>query len=379
MTCGHSNKQIKVCHVTSAHNRYDVRIFHKECRSLANSGYDVTLLVNDAKDNEILDGIKIVSTQFKPNNRFERIVKSKKFIRNKMMEIDADIYHFHDPELLIEALWIKKKGKRTIFDSHEDYLLTVSEKSWIPSILRKHISKLFSIYEEKVISKIDGAIVCYHWTEERYQRLNSMTRMILNFPILTDEKTDIKSIGSRAIAFAGGISPQWCHKEIIIALSNLNNVKYELAGRIVGDYGSELQKPDGWRKVNFHGVLPFSDVMSKVYANASIGMALLDYIAQCKGTVGNLSNTKFFEYMQMGLPLICTDFELWKKIIEEEQCGICVNPHSVDEITEAIRFLLDNPDKAKLMGENGQKAIKKKYNWDTEEDKLLNFYKAIVA
>ena len=377
MTCGHSNKQIKVCHVTSAHNRYDVRILHKECRSLANSGYDVTLLVNDAKDNEILDGIKIVSTQFQPNNRFERIVKSKKFIRNKMMEIDADIYHFHDPELLIEALWIKKKGKRAIFDSHEDYLLTVSEKSWITSILRKPISKLFTIYEEKVISKIDGAIVCYHWTEERYQRLNSMTRMILNFPILTDEKTDIKSIGSRAIAFAGGISPQWCHKEIIIALSNLKNVKYELAGKMVGTYGEELQELDGWQYVNYHGILPFEDVKSKIYSNSTIGMALLDYIAQCKGTIGNLSNTKFFEYMQMGLPLICTDFKLWKEIIDEEQCGICVNPHNINEITSAIKYLLDNPNQAEIMGRNGQEAIKNKYNWISEEKKLYDLYNNI--
>jgi len=379
MTHEITNDQIKVCHVTSAHNRYDVRIFHKECKSLAKKGFDVTLLVNDNITTEILNDIKIVSTQFKPKNRFERIVKSKKYLRSKMLEIDADIYHFHDPELLFEALWIKKKGKKAIFDSHEDYLLTIPGKNWIPSILRKHISKLFSLYEKKVIGKIDGAIVCYHWTEERYQKVNSKTSMVLNFPILDDKEYNIDNMDSRAIAFAGGISPQWCHKDIIIALNKLNNVKYELAGRMVGDYSIELQNLDGWKYVNFHGVLSFSDVKSKVYANASIGMALLDYIAQCKGTIGNLSNTKFFEYMQMGLPLICTDFKLWKEIIDEEQCGICVNPHNINEITEAINFLLDNPEKAKVMGANGQKAIKNKYNWDTEENKLFNLYNAIVS
>src|SRR5665648_779605 len=103
MTYEISNKQIKVCHVTSAHNRYDVRIFHKECKSLARKGFDVTLLVNDNITNEILNDVKIVSTQFRPNNRLERIVKSKKHLRREMIEIDADIYHFHDPELLFEA------------------------------------------------------------------------------------------------------------------------------------------------------------------------------------------------------------------------------------------------------------------------------------
>lgn len=378
MTHEITDVQIKVCHVTSAHSRYDVRIFHKECKSLARNGFDVTLLVNDMITPEIINGVKIVSTQFRPKNRFERIVKSKKHIRKKMIEIDADLYHFHDPELLFEALWIKKKGKKVIFDSHEDYMLTISEKSWIPSILRKHISKLFSLYEKKVVGKIDGAIVCYHWTEERYQKVNNKTSMVLNFPILDDKEYNIGNMNSRSIAFAGGISPQWCHKDIIIALGKLNNVKYQLAGRMVGDYSKELQNLDGWKYVNYHGVLSFSDVKSKVYANASIGMALLDYIAQCKGTIGNLSNTKFFEYMQMGLPLICTDFKLWKEIIDEEQCGICVNPHNIDEIIEAINFLLDNPEKAKLMGANGQKAIKNKYNWDTEENKLFNLYNEIL-
>src|SRR5665648_1215595 len=138
-----STKKIKVCHVTSAHPRYDVRIFHKECKSLANNGFDVTLLVNDNLTNEFINGVKIVSTQLKPKNRYDRMVKSKKNIKKQMLELDADIYHFHDPELLPEAGWIKYKGKKVIFDFHEDVSQQILFKKWIPQQIRHIVSLVY--------------------------------------------------------------------------------------------------------------------------------------------------------------------------------------------------------------------------------------------
>lgn len=368
------NNKTKVCHLTSAHQSDDTRIFHKECISLKKY-YDVFLIAHGSSYTR--KGITVIGLGEKPNSRFRRMYFSTRKVYKAALALDADIYHLHDPELLPYATKLKKKGKKVIFDSHEDYLSTITEKKWIPSFLRKSISKLFSVYESKVISKIDGAIVCYHWTEDRYKKANKNVKMILNYPIITNEEVRLPNYEMRKIAFAGGISSQWCHKEIIESLSNLKDVNYELAGMITDSYGKELQELDGWKYVNYHGVLQLEEVKSKVYNNSAIGMALLDYIAQCKGKIGNLSNTKFFEYMQMGLPLICTDFELWKEIIDEEQCGICVNPHNINEITEAIKFLLDNPKRAKVMGVNGQKAIKNKYNWYTEENKLFNLYNTI--
>lgn len=369
------NNKIKVCHLTSAHRSDDARILHKECTSLAKKDYEVFLIAHGSSYKK--NNVTVIGLGERPTSRFKRMYFFTKQVYKKALEVDAEIYHIHDPELLRYAYKLKKKGKKVVFDSHEDYLSTITEKVWIPVFFRKIVLKLFSYYEKKIIGKIDGAIVCYHWTEDRYRKLNKNVEMILNFPILIDEDISLPRYGSRKISFAGGISKQWCHKEIIISIRNLECVEYELAGKMVGEYSEELQKLDGWQYVNYHGMLPFEDVKSKIYSNSTIGMALLDYIAQCKGTVGNLSNTKFFEYMQMGLPLICTDFKLWKEIIDEEQCGICVNPHNIDEITNAIKYLLDNPNQAKFMGMNGKKAIKNKYNWSSEEKKLYKFYNDI--
>jgi glycosyltransferase involved in cell wall biosynthesis len=80
-----------------------------------------------------------------------------------------------------------------------------------------------------------------------------------------------------------------------------------------------------------------------------------------------------------GLPVICTDFYYWKEVVEKNNCGICVNPNNVNEIVDAIIYLRDNPDIVQIMGENGKRAVKEKYNWSLEESKLLNIYKRISS
>jgi hypothetical protein len=201
-----STNQKKVCHVTSAHPRYDVRIFHKECKSLANNGFDVTLLVNDNLPNEAIEGVKIVSTQFKIMNRFERMVKSKKKIKKLMLEIDADLYHFHDPELLPEASWVKNIGKKVIFDFHEDVSRQILFKKWIPKQIRKSVSVLYEMYEKSIVKKMDAIVTVTPKFVERLKQINHNTVMITNYPILKEKVNYYNVKKKKIICFAGGIT-----------------------------------------------------------------------------------------------------------------------------------------------------------------------------
>ena len=108
---------IKICHITSAHPRYDTRILYKECTSLVNAGYEVILLVAEKKgsQHEINNGVSIIPVHFEPKNRFDRIFNSPKVMLKKALEVNADIYHFHDPELLQIALKLKKKKTKKEF------------------------------------------------------------------------------------------------------------------------------------------------------------------------------------------------------------------------------------------------------------------------
>lgn len=88
--------------------------------------------------------------------------------------------------------------------------------------------------------------------------------------------------------------------------------------------------------------------------------------------------TKFFEYMNAGIPIICSDFPVWKSFIDKYQCGITVDSHNDQEIKEALDYLRNHPDAAEQMGENGKKAVQEQLNWGTEEKKLITIYQRLL-
>lgn len=364
----------KVCHVTSAHGRYDIRIFMKQCKSLAKHGYDATLLVNDDKEDEILDGVKIISTRFKPKNRKERFLNSKKLLLEKALQIDADIYQLHDPDLLPLGNKLKKRGKKVIFDSHEDYPQQIRDKTWIPKIIRSTVAMFYGLYEELSISKYDGVMSVTPHVVERLRNTNPNTVMITNYPIV-DKNGVIKRKPEKAICFAGGIGEQWSHENILKAIENIDGIKYILAGTSSESYIEKLRILPSWEKVEYKGRIPFEEVKD-IYSRSIAGMAL-NYSIQAMGQ-GTLGNTKLFEFMEAELPLICTDYTLWKEIVDEYKCGICVDPNNIEEIKSAVEYIIDNPEEAEQMGKNGRRAVLEKYNWQTQEEILLSLHEIIL-
>ncbi len=223
----------KVCHITSAHNRYDV-----------------TLVVNDNEPDEINKGVKIVSTKFKPRNRAERFLKSHKLLLAKAIEVDADIYHLHDPDLLPIGNKLNRKGKKIIFDSHEDVPNQIIDKSWIPSIMRGIISKVYSIYEKSSLKNYNAVISVTPRIIERLSKINPNTVMVTNYPIIKSDSLKHEA-NSNSICFAGGITKQYYHENIILAIEHIDNVKYILAGNSSEEYLNKLRSLQGWDKVEF--------------------------------------------------------------------------------------------------------------------------------
>jgi glycosyltransferase involved in cell wall biosynthesis len=368
---------IKVCYFTSK-AASDVRVFEKECTSLVKAGYEVYLVSPNAKE-DIKNGVHIIGVPYEKQGLFNRLFTLPKLLYNKALSLDADIYHFNDPASLPYGSKLKGKGKKVIFDSFEDHPTLFFEKKSLPYFLRYIISKIYSVFEFYYCKKFDGLILCYHWTQERLNKACKNNQLVFNFPILKEEIIKGKDFISTDICYAGLFSRMWYIENILTALIQIDGVQFNLAGNPADEpYLSALKSNTGWGKVNYLGQIEHRDVNEKVYSKSGIAMALLDYIPLCKGNVGNLSNNKFFEYMMAGLPVICTDFILWKEIIEKNECGICVNPRNIDEIVNAIKFLINNPDIAQQMGENGKEAIFREYNWETQSQKLLLVYEKLV-
>lgn len=365
----------KVCYFTSKSST-DIRVFEKECTSLVKAGYEVYLVSPNAKE-EIRNGVHIVNVPYNKKGLFHRLYSLPKLLYKKALSIDADIYHFHDPASLRFGSKLKRKGKKVIFDSFEDHPTLLFEKKSLPSSILGLFSKIYSAYEYNKCKEFDGLILCYHWTQERLSKACKNNKLIFNFPNISEAVLPERNNLGNSICYTGSISGMWKIDNIISSLVQINDIKFNLAGHRKGAYAEIMKSNKGWSKVNDFGLIAHKDVYGKILSKSNIGMALLDYIPLCKGNVGNLSNNKLFEYLGAGLPVICTDFILWKEVVEVNSCGICVNPNNVYEIVDAIKYLFDNPDIAKQMGENGRKIVEDKYNWGVEEKKLIDLYRSL--
>lgn len=368
---------IHICHITSAHRRYDERVFFKECISLANAGYDVTLLVADGKPDEIRNGVKIVSATDIPKSRFQRIIKSSNVMYKKALKVDAEIYHLHDPELLPLARKLLKENKKVIFDSHEDVCGQISGKKWIPIFLRPIVSYFYRYYSNFVLSQLDYLIGVTPHLVEKLKIINPNSELITNYPEinLNDNYLEKSVKKTNSFCYAGGITEQWNHETILSALED-SDATYHLIGRVDPEFMSKLQKYKSWNKVKYYGQVPHKKV-GILIGSCSVALAVLDYSRNTCGKIGTLGNTKLFEYMLAKLPVICTDFILWKEIIDKWKCGICIPPGDVDALQKAMQYMIDNPDKAKKMGENGRRVVLEEFNWGIEEKKLISLYQKL--
>lgn len=362
---------IKVCHMTSVHAPEDVRIFKKECVSLAKAGYDTYLVEQGETYNK--NGVHIIGVGKQENTRFSRMFKMTKRVYEAALKVDADIYHFHDPELLPYGLKLKKKGKKVIFDSHENTAMSIKEKYYIPKVFRNIMYLAYKKYEEYVCNKLDAVIYVTPNIKTDFSRLNKNIVFLPNYPIVNSVDYHEPNRDSTRLVFAGLITPSWSHRNIIEAIAGINGIEYTLCGNIGEEYLEELKKLSGWEKVNYIGKIPH-DQVAVVLENSFIGVALMQPHLNSMGHQGTLGNTKIFEEMMAGLPVLCTDFELWKPIVEGNKCGICVNPNNVEQIREAIQYFVNHREEAIDMGRRGREIVIKQYNWGMEEADLYMLY-----
>src|SRR5690554_5429798 len=107
------NQRSKVCILSSVHNLFDTRIFHKQAKSLLKAGFKVSYVVQ-AEQHMIIDGISIIPLK-KPKNRLWRMVLTSIELYIKALKERADIYHFHDPELIPIGILLKLAGKKVVY------------------------------------------------------------------------------------------------------------------------------------------------------------------------------------------------------------------------------------------------------------------------
>ena len=352
---------------------FDVRIFHKECKSLSNAGYDVHLIVQHTND-EIAGDIHIHSLP-KVKSRKERLLKLGNIVLKKAIEINADIYHFHDPELIPIALKLKKLGKKVIYDVHEDVPRQILSKPYLNRFIKPIVSNVFEFYENLSAKKFDAIIAATNFIKNRFKKMNQNTVDVRNFPSLSEfSKLPDWTKRRSEICYIGAISRIRGIKELVKALEYVDTTLH-LAGSFEDEkFKMEIMSMEGWSKVKYYGFVNRNKV-KKILMNVKLG--IIPHLFSPNHKYG--LSVKLFEYMAAGIPIINYDFGENKKVINECNCGLCVNTSNPKELAEAIFFLLKNDQIAREYGMNGRLAVEEKYNWEKESTKLLDIYKRVCG
>ena len=369
--------KIKVCHVISGYYRNDPRIFQRQCKSLVNGGYEVCILTNDGQPNEVMEGIKVYATDKYWKNRIKVLLFANSQFLKKAIEVNSDIYQLHSPELFSLGLKLKKLGKIVIYDAHEDLPSHILEKEWIPLIFRKLISNFINFYMNRVLKNYNEIISPHQHVVEKLELINANTTLITNFAKFGSLiNYDLSHYLNRenSICYSGTVYLHSNQEFILEAISNINNLKYQIVGFIDENYKEQLSERKGFEKLQFLGRIPWEE-LNDFYSKSLIGMVIIDYKLNLGYRRGTYAVNKIFEYMEAGLPIICTDYDLWKEIVDKYDCGICVEPNNAKQIEEAIQFLISNKEKAYQMGQNGRKAVLLEYNWSTQEKEYLRIFK----
>lgn len=366
-----------VVQMTSVHSAFDVRIFTKISRALARNGYKVLLLAPHTKD-ETVDGVMIEAIP-RSTNRFSRMIVTSWRVGRKALASKAKVCHFHDPELMPAGIILKLFGRKVIYDVHEDYSKTIATKTWIPQLLRRplvlaiqSIEWLTALCADRVFAATPT--IARHFPPKK-------TIALQNFPIhdefgVGERKLDYAQRAS-VVTYVGNLTPERGSIEMVRAIGLVDqrlDASLHLAGNIIPpSLYKEMQQTDGWDRVTSFGFCDRAKV-NEILAQSRIGLVVLhphpNYV--------NALATKMFEYMSVGLPVVASDFPLWRQIIEDCGAGLLVDPMNPQTIAEAIEWLLLNPGEAEEMGKRGREAIQVKYNWAQEEKKLIATYKQLI-
>jgi glycosyltransferase involved in cell wall biosynthesis len=292
---------------------------------------------------------------------------------------DADIVHFHDPELIPVGLALKLLGFRVVYDVHEDYLNASLAKHYVPRQIRHIIGKLIRLFERVADVCLDGIVAATPKIGSLMK--NRRTVVVQNFPIIKGTAScedRIRPLKDKRVCYVGSISETRGILEILEATRLINNrmrVDLVLVGRVSPiSLLEKMQSHPGWLFTRFLGEQPPS-VVPEILREASVGVVCLH------PTRAYLDSwpVKMFEYMHAGIPVIASDFPLWRQIVEASGCGLLVNPLNPDEIAEAVEWVFNNPKRAQEMGERGRNAVISQYNWDAEFKKLVCLYEDLLG
>jgi glycosyltransferase involved in cell wall biosynthesis len=370
---------MRVAHVSIIHLPLDTRIFLKECRELVTAGHDVHLLV-PAPPAEEIDGIRLHPLPDLRGHCYPwRVWRLVPEIYRLARGVAADVYHLHDPDLIPVGLMLRANGARVVYDAHEDSPVQ-ARSIYLERPLAGYVASLaWRAFERAASRKFDGLVCATPAIAGKFPSAKTVTAR--NFPLL-DEFAPPAPPDRRenTAVYVGNITVIRGIREMVRAVGLLPD-QLGAGLLLVGSFSrldptlrTEVERLPGWERVDYLGWQERPGVL-RALRRARVGLVLLhprpNYLESLP--------IKLFEYMAAGLPVVASDFPLWRRLVEETGCGLLVDPLDPAAIAEGLAYLLDHPHEGAEMGRRGREAVEARYNWEAEAASLRSLYARLGA
>jgi glycosyltransferase involved in cell wall biosynthesis len=277
------------------------------------------------------------------------------------------------------GLLLKLSGKKVIYDVHEDVAKDIFDKKYIPRLIRPFVQAVVHSFEWLAAASFDRVVAATSSIARNFPARK--VTLVRNVPIGEELlQPDPKPFRERPrnVVYIGGLAPFNGVEQMVKAMGMLPaeaNVRLILAGKFVSaEQEAAIRQLPGWARVDYHGWIG----REKIPALFGQARAALVVYQPTPNTMECEPN-KFFEVLSAGLPLIASELPHWRRFIEEHQCGIALDPTSPAAIASAIHQMVDQPDQAEAMGQNGRIAVARDYNWVTDAARLVALYDSLLG
>jgi glycosyltransferase involved in cell wall biosynthesis len=366
----------RVAHLSTVHRPDDPRILLKECATLREAGYDVVLIGRGQRPADA--GVRFVSIG-EPRGRLHRMTVVAAHMLRVARAERAAIYHFHDPELIPVGMALKLGGARVVYDVHEDLPRQIAYKPYLPSLSRGPLGAAAALLEAVAGRAVDAVVAATPRIAGRFP--HNKTVIVQNFPLSAefDGLADARPYASRPeiVAYVGRITPvvgALVMADAARIVARARATRFVFAGPVDPETSAEMQVRAAPAQVEMPGWIDRTTVAG-VLGDARVGLVLFQLVENYVEAYP----TKLFEYMAAGVPVVASDFPLWREIIDGAGCGLLVDPGDPSAVAAAILELLSDPERAGEMGLNGRRAVLERYRWEPQGQRLLDLYAKLLA
>jgi glycosyltransferase involved in cell wall biosynthesis len=351
---------------------------------LQRAGYQVSLVAVHGQD-EVKEGVSIVALPRVPRWQRPRLWLS---LLRRALEARADLYHFHDPELLLVTPWLRLlTGRPTVYDVHEVYPDFIRVKDYLPAWIRGPVAWLMG-WLEPLLARLQSGLVFADDQIARIFRGVAVPKVtVFNFPsqeFVAQAAAATREVEGRdpIVLYLGGMERNrgaWLMVEAFArVLAEFPQARLLHVGHCAPpDLADEIRAHAARRGIasalTLTGRVPFEQIGTYLQ-HAAVGWVTWQPVPKNQKNIP----TKLFEYMAYGLPVVSSDLLSTRPFVHPGQNGYLVAADDPAAHAEAILRLLGQPEAASAMGRQGQEMVRTRYNWREMEKRLLALYAQLL-